>query len=197
MSRDGAKPHRFLVGYDSPECEALCGVIAAEVAAGDETRIDEACSSCLRVTEIVCPYGEGEAKIDCQLWMECDCTHPDYDPQYEGQANFTYKFDTDKPVGDPDRYVRVWEEGSTAEGIALALAYELAMEDFDERHYAGSYEKVEPPQCWVATFCDDVDEALEECLGTLTPGWHEAYVDNGGDIEESYLVLYQPKEPNK
>lgn len=181
------KPHRFLVEVQDPECQEAYDTA---IAAGRDPQEAQCCyPMCYRVTKVECPYGPDEEHVDCALWQECSCVCPDDDPQYEDAAYFTYKFDTTKPVGDPDRYVRVWADGSTAEGIALELAYELAMEEFEEKHTCGNWERTEPQQCWVQYCFDGVDEALDWALGGLTPGWHAAYVENEGSIDESILTL--------
>lgn len=182
------RPHRLLVEPDDVECYDL---YLKAVAAGTDPREQEICwPLCFRVTQVECPYGPGEPHIDCALFMECSCKNPDDDEQYDGSADFTYKFNLDRPVGDPDRYVRVWAEGATPEGIALQLAYELAMDDYEDKHGGQpGWEQVDPPQCWVQYMPDGVEEALEEALGELRPGWHSAYVDNDGSIDESILVL--------
>lgn len=181
------RPHRFLVEIDDPECQAAYDTA---IAAGHDPKAAECCNPlCYRVTKIECPYGPGEEHIDCALYEECSHKNPEYDPQFDGQATFTYKFDLAKPVGDPDRYVRVWDEGSTPQGIALALAFDLAMEEYDDGHDNPGWDRVEPQQCWVQVLPDSVDEALDDALSGLRPGWHTAYIQNGGDIEDTWLEL--------
>lgn len=185
MNRN-VEPHRFRVEIQDVECRQ----VMAEISYGDLSHADEICRPlCYSVVEIVCPYPA--EKADCALWMECDHLCPDVDPKYDASANFTYKFNLDLPKGDPDRYVRVWDADATPQSIALALEYEVAMEEWEEFHH-GSFEKVVPEQCWVQRYGDwgSIEEALGDGQAVDHEGWYEAYVDNGGSIDESELILY-------